>query len=184
MDWQHAWDKALPYAGFLQVFGHEDQIDRWRTVYEQVSLTDEQTTLLRGFSRQMNVLCLAGVWCGDCSSQCPILQRFAETSDRIELRFLDREIEPEVRDELIINAGTRVPVAVFLSEDYRECGRYGDRTLSQYRRLASTLTGAACPTGNDIGNLLAQVTSEWLAELERIQLMLRLSPRLRAKHGD
>ena len=32
--------------------------------------------------------------------------------------------------------------------------------------------------------LLDAVTAEWLAEFERIQLMLRLSQRLRGKHGD
>jgi hypothetical protein len=30
----------------------------------------------------------------------------------------------------------------------------------------------------------AAVVQEWMSELERVQLMLRLSPRLRAKHGD
>jgi hypothetical protein len=75
---------------------------------------------------------------------------------------------------------------VFLSEDFHECARYGERTLSTYRHLARSLLGPACPTG--IGRqdqtLLAAVTDEWLAEFERIQLMLRLSPRLRAKHND
>jgi hypothetical protein len=31
---------------------------------------------------------------------------------------------------------------------------------------------------------LAAVAAEWLAEFERVQLILRLSPRLRQKHGD
>ena len=31
---------------------------------------------------------------------------------------------------------------------------------------------------------LAATTAEWLAEFERAQLILRLSPRLRSKHGD
>jgi len=77
-------------------------------------------------------------------------------------------------------------VVVFLSEDFFECGRYGDRTLSKYREMASTLLGAACPTGiiKPDSSLLEAVTAEWLAEFERIQLMLRLSQRLRTRHGD
>jgi hypothetical protein len=31
---------------------------------------------------------------------------------------------------------------------------------------------------------LAEATIDWLREVERVQLMLRLSPRLRARHGD
>jgi hypothetical protein len=75
---------------------------------------------------------------------------------------------------------------LFLSDHFHDCGQYGDRTLSKYRYMARTQLGPACPTG--IGgqdqDLLAAVTQEWLNEFERIQLMLRLSPRLREKHGD
>ncbi len=79
-----------------------------------------------------------------------------------------------------------MPTVLFLSEDYCECARYGERTLSKYREMAATQLGAASPTGTvqPGRSLLDTVTAEWLAEFERIQLMLRLSPRLRAKHGD
>jgi hypothetical protein len=30
----------------------------------------------------------------------------------------------------------------------------------------------------------AAVVQDWMNEIERIQLLLRLSPRLRSKHGD
>ena len=32
--------------------------------------------------------------------------------------------------------------------------------------------------------LLVQVTQDWLNEFERVQWLLRLSPRLRQRHGD
>ena len=75
---------------------------------------------------------------------------------------------------------------VFLSEDGFEVSRYGERTLSTYRRMATEQLGPACPTGlvPPAGEALAAVTAEWLAEFERAQLILRLSPRLRAIHGD
>ena len=46
--------------------------------------------------------------------------------------------------------------------------------------------GASCPTGLVLPGdpLLAQVTQDWLNEFERVQLMLRLSARLRQKYGD
>lgn len=186
MDWRRAFDTGLDYRTFLERHGTAVHRDRWQAVYQQAVLTQPQQTLLSGFVRRMNVLCLAGAWCGDCVNQCPILQRFAEATDKIALRFLDRDQHPDIQKELAINGGQRVPVVVFLSEDFHECGRYGERTISKYRELAQTLTGAACPTGIGSGDrtLLANVTSEWLTEFERIQLMLRLSPRLRQLHGD
>ena len=80
-------------------------------------LTDAQKKLLGTFKREMHVLVLAGVWCGDCSSQCPIFERFAELAPVIQLRYLDRDVHADVQQELKINGGNRVPVAVFFSED-------------------------------------------------------------------
>jgi len=102
------------------------------------------------------------------------------------VRFIDRDAHPDVQDALVLNAGRRVPVVVFLSEDFQECGRYGDRTLSSYRRMARDRLGPACPTGivPPDDEYTAAVTADWIDEVERIQLMLRLSARLRQKHGD
>ncbi len=186
MNWHTVYQNALGYDAFLEKYGSEVHRERWRAFYERVSLSGEQKQTLGGFVRDMNVLCLAGAWCGDCVNQCPILQRFAEASAHIALRFVDRDVDPLVREELSVNGGQRVPVVVFLSEDFYECGRYGDRTLSTYRQMAASQLGAACPTG--IGgtdqSLTEWVTRDWLDEFERIQLMLRLSARLRQQHDD
>ena len=118
------------------------------------------------------------------SARSSIISR--EPRTLIDLRFLDRDARPDVRDALSINGGHRVPVVVFLSEDGFEVSRYGERTLSTYRRMAAEQLGPACPTGfvPPADEALAAVTAEWLAEFERAQLILRLSPRLRAMHGD
>jgi hypothetical protein len=67
-----------------------------------------------------------------------------------------------------------------------ECARYGERTLATYRKMAAENLGPACPTGivPPGEDYLAVVTQEWLNEIERVQLLLRLSRRLRTKHGD
>lgn len=186
MDYLAKFDEGLPYQEFLKEFGTPEQQARWAAVHEQVSLSENQTVLLAGFVREMKVLVLAGAWCGDCVNQCPIFDRFAQVSRQIQIRYFDRDAHPDLADLLSTCGGQRVPSVLFLSEDGFVCGRYGDRTLSKYRAMASTQLGAACPTG--IGGaeqtLLDAVTQEWLDEFERIQLMLRLSGRLRQMHGD
>jgi hypothetical protein len=129
---------------------------------------------------------VAGAWCGDCINQCPVFDHFSKATAQIDLRFLDRDAKPEVRSELAINGGHRVPVVVFLSEDWFEVSRFGERPLSTYRRMAAEQLGPACPTGlvPPAADALSAVTTDWLNEFERAQLILRLSPRLRARHGD
>jgi len=177
---------GLPYAAFLDKYGTADQKQRWKAVYDAVKLNNEQIQLLQGFVREMKVLVTAGAWCGDCVNQCPIFARFAEATDKIQVRFFDRDDESELSQALAVCGAPRVPSVLFLSEDGYPCGRYGDRTLSKYRQMAATQLGAACATGivgADDGSLAA-VTQEWLNEFERIQLMLRTSGRLRELHGD
>jgi hypothetical protein len=185
-DWSTVFAESLTYAAFLDRYANSLQRDRWAAMHSRFSLSAAQRTILNGFSRRMPVICLAGTWCGDCVNNCPVFDHFAKASPQIDVRFLDRDARPEVRSRLSINGGQRVPVIVFLSEDWLEVSRYGDRTLSTYRRMAAESLGAACPTGfvpPECGEIAA-VTTEWLNEFERAQLVLRLSPRLRARYGD
>ncbi len=186
MNWNEKFNLGLLYEDFLDRYATESQKDRWQKIRHEVALTRDQQNLLTSFERQMNVLCLAGAWCGDCINQCPIFAEFAKATATIQLRFLDRDDHADVQKELQINGGNRVPTVVFISEDGYEVSRFGERTLSKYRQLMREQGGASCPTGTVTpgDSLLGQVTQDWLNEFERVQWLLRFSPRLRQKHGD
>ena len=178
--------KAFPYVAYLAT-GTAEQQRRWNQVYDAAQLTPAQLEVISGFGRPMKVLILSGIWCGDCVQQCPLLERIAEQRpDLMELRLLDRDANRDLTEQLRINAGDRVPVALFLAEDFELCSIQGDRTLSRYRALARAQLGASCPIGiaPPPADELAATLQDWLNEFERIQLMLRLSARLRKKHGD
>jgi hypothetical protein len=186
IDWSRAFAEALPYASFLDKYASVAQRERWQAMHARFSLTAEQKDVLARFTRRMPVLCVAGAWCGDCINQCPVFDHFSKASAQIDLRILDRDAKPEIRSELAINGGQRVPVLVFLSEDWFEVSRYGERPLSTYRRMAAEQLGPACPTGlvPPQDEAISALIADWLNEFERAQLILRLSPRLRARHGD
>lgn len=185
IDWQPRFEAALPCDEWIDRYGHPGRDrPRWQNMCDRVVLSAAQRDLLASFTRRMNVLCLAGVWCGDCIEQGAILHRIAEASDRIDLRFLDRDEHEDVQAELSICGGQRVPMVVFLSEDFYECSRMGDRPLTKYRSLAATLGGPSCPIGVGTPEFLQAEAQDWINEFERVQLMLRLSPRLRWKHRD
>lgn len=167
--------------------GNPDQQKAWRDIYERAALNDQQRELVAGFTREMNVLVSSGVWCGDCVQQCPFLARIAEANPgRINLRFVDRDEHAELAAQLKICGGTRVPVAVFMAEDFEPVSVFGDRTLHRYRAIAARNLGPACPIPGaplDQDELHATL-QDWLDETERVHLLLRLSTRLRQKHND
>lgn len=180
------YDAALGYDAFFAKFGKPADKPRWDRTRDAVALNDAQKATLAGFKREVKIVVLAGAWCGDCAGQCPILEAFATAAPCLKVRYLDRDAFPEAQAELKINGGNRVPVAVFFSEDGHEVARFGERTLAAYRKMAAEATGEVCGSGivsNGDGHFAA-VVQDWLNEVERVQYILRLSPRLRRLHGD
>lgn len=177
---------ALPYDHYLQT-GTEEQQRRWTQVYDIAQLNATQQELVVNFQREMKIIVYSGIWCGDCVEQCPLIQRIAEANTaKIDLRFVERAMNKELKEELRINGGSRVPVVRFFSEDDKWCATAGDRTLNRYRALALKRLGPNCPTGilpPEIGEVEATL-ADWVNEVERVQLMLRLTPRLREQYQD
>jgi hypothetical protein len=115
-----------------------------------------------------------------------MLDAIGSASPLLDIRFLDNQANERVRDELRIHGASRVPVVVFLSEDFFEVGRSGDRQLAAYRRKARTELGDACDAGivAPSPEELQEELGQWFEVFEREQLLLRLSPFLRRRHND
>lgn len=177
---------ALPYNDYLQT-GDDHQRESFARVYDQSALSSAQHELLAAGTREMRVLVLTGMWCGDCVAQCPLIARIAEANpEKLLVRFADPAQHPELAQHATINQGQRVPAAIFMAEDHEFVHLLGDRTLSRYRAVASRQLGAACelPSATIADDEVAACLQDWVNEFERIQLLLRLSPRLRQKHND
>jgi hypothetical protein len=183
---RETFEAARPYAPYV-ASGSADQQASWRRIYDRAALSPAQAALVGGFTRRVNVLVSSGLWCGDCAQQCPLVARIAEGNPAcIDLRFVDRDEHQEFSDRVRICGGNRVPTAVFMAEDFEFCALFGDKSLSRFRAVAQRQLGAACPL---LGGPLEQdelnaTLQDWLNEFERVHLMVRLSARLRQKHGD
>lgn len=178
--------QGLSYDDYLAT-GKPEQQEAWTTIYNQAGLTEAQKTLTAGFVREMRVLVSSGIWCGDCVQQGPLLQHIAEGNpEKIRLAWLDRDEHEDLAQQLKLNAGLRVPMAVFAAEDDECVSIFGDRTLTRYRAIADRKLGPSCPLpGAPVPtDELAGTLQDWLDEFERVQLILRTSTRLRQKHND
>jgi len=179
-------DQALSFEQFIALGEPDGHHHQWHERHGRLELNDQEQSLVVGFTRDMNVLCLTGTWCGDCALQGAAMQRIAEANPRIHLRYL---LRTEEHADLIvpnpINGGFRVPITWFMAEDFEPVSRIGDRTLSRYRAMARKVLGeqsnVLTPPPDDP---VREVLHEVLDEFERVHLLLRTSARLREKHGD
>lgn len=177
---------GLPYEAYLATATPDQQL-RWATARAQVTLSDEQRRLIRGFQRRVNVLVVSGAWCGDCASQCPMLAVIAGVNPAaIHLRFLDRDAHLDLADQVRICGGLRVPTVIFMNEDCEFVSIMGDKSLARLRAAAAKRLGPACELpGAPVGESeAAQTLQDWLNEVERVHLLVRMSPKLRERHGN
>lgn len=185
--WEKHFKIAQTYDEYLED-SEPERAEKWVNMAKSIpALTEEQKSRLSGHNRKMNVLVYSGVWCGDCVRQGPMLLEVAKAAGpEVALRLIDRDESEALQDELRILGALRVPAVVFLTEDFFEIGRFGDRLLTIYRKKAERELGAVCDTGliAPPEMQLAAEQAEWVDIFERMLLMARLSPPLRARYGD
>lgn len=183
---RESFEAGLAYQAYVAT-GNTDQQSGWNAFHQKVSLTRDQRTLVQSFTRQIHVLAISGVWCGDCVQQMPMLDHIARAnSDSVRLRFVDRDKHKALAEHVKICGGLRVPTVLFLNEDFEFLSLYGDKSLARLRAIAARSTGASCPVpGAPVASdEVAATLQDWVNEFERAHLTARLSPRLRQRHGD
>lgn len=183
---QRSFQHAQPYADYLRSAKPHEQAN-WDAFRRRVALTPAQQGLIAGFSRRINALCVSGAWCGDCVQQCPMFDAIAQANPAaIDLRFVDRDEHADLAAHVRICGGNRVPVLILMNEDFDFVALAGDRTLARYRALATRLLGPSCPLpGAPVpADEIAATLQDWIDEFERVHLLLRLSSKLRQRHGD
>jgi thiol-disulfide isomerase/thioredoxin len=183
--WKRHYEAAQDYGTWLSSSDPE-MAQLWVDTEKRVPpLTPEQVERLEGYDREMNVLVYAGIWCGDCSRVGAMFRQIVEAcGEKVNVRFIDREASVELKEELRIVGATRVPILVFLSEDFWEVGRFGERMLTVYRAKAAREIGRDYRGGILSPRALFDEQNEWVDIFERMLIMLRLSPPLRRRHGD
>ncbi len=184
--WRTYFEQALPWQDYL-TSGDPDYARQWEELNELIPpLTREQETMLANLPRALNILVYSGLWCGDCVRQGPILHHISCAGSAIDLRFIDRDTSEELQDECRVLGALRVPVVLFLSEDFHEVARFGDRHLSVYRNKLALERGEITtpPQFPPSREMLGIEQNEWVDLVERVLTMLQLAPPLRARHND
>ncbi|MCJ7731432.1 thioredoxin family protein, partial [Candidatus Bathyarchaeota archaeon] len=159
---------------------------RWREFEPRApTLSGEQKKRVQDYNREINILAMVGIWCGDCVRTTSIIRKIAEAAgEKVNIRFIERETSPELVEELRILGATRVPRIVFLTEDFWEIDRAGDRLLPVYRAKAAREIGMNHDAGVMTPKAIQEEAEAWLDVFERVLLMARLAPPLRKRYND
>jgi len=183
--WRTEFAAGLSYEAFLATAPQAHR-ERWGSFGRLLEIPAQTQQTAQTFIRKMHLFMLVGSWCGDCARQGPMVAALAALNPLLELRFFDNARHPKLADELRIHGASRVPALLITSEDFFEVARFGDRTLSAYRKKVAREVGAACDAGlapSTSSDLSAELI-EWCEVIERAQLLLRTSGLLRSRYSD
>ncbi len=125
IDWKSVFAKGKPYAEWIKTGENESNRRAMETLRGELELSEEDRAAIADLHRPVHVLAIAEDWCPDVVRHVPVLMKLAESSDRIQVHFVERETAPDAFARQLTLGGEAVPKFVFLSDQFVECGGWG-----------------------------------------------------------
>jgi hypothetical protein len=78
--------------------------------------------------RQWHLLVISEEWCNDAVNLLPWLEAMVKTAPQLDMRFIERDQNPDLMDQHLTNGSSRaIPVVLVLDDTYHEVGWWGPR---------------------------------------------------------
>jgi hypothetical protein len=125
VDWRALFDAAPEFDAWLARGEKADNQEKMRNLRGETTLGDIVEDALKSLEEAVHVLAMAEDWCGDVVRHVPILQRMADASPMLRVRYVSRKTSPELLARFLTNGTESVPKFGFFSKDFALCGLWG-----------------------------------------------------------
>ncbi len=153
-------DKALSYAAFYQLIeqllkegkttGNNQSAEfveyarvnyqRMARVYKTTVLSVPLLQALAALQKHHTFLVITEGWCGDSAQIVPVFERMCQHTDKLSLKFLLRDENPEVMDAYLTNGARSIPKLICLqSETLEEKFVWGPRPAALQAEVVKLL---------------------------------------------
>jgi len=103
-------------------------VQRMKRLDKRTELEESLKGEISEINDQWIWLVLTEGWCGDAAQNVPVLNKMAETSDNIEIRFILRDENLDIMDQYLTDGGRSIPKLICLDADtLEEIGTWGPR---------------------------------------------------------
>lgn len=100
---------------------------RMKRLNKTISINDDIKQFLEKFKKEQTWLVITEAWCGDSAQVTPVLNKIAELSPAIDLKFVYRDENPELMDAFLTNGGRSIPKLIALSRENEVLFTWGAR---------------------------------------------------------
>ena len=125
IDWRALFETGRKYAVWISMASASENRDKMEMARQTLPLEPHIISFLGGLPRPVYVIAIAEDWCGDVMRHVPVLQRLADAAPNLKIRFISRELRPDVFVRFLTNGGEAIPKFIFLNDAWVECGNWG-----------------------------------------------------------
>src|SRR5688572_7454821 len=102
--------------------------DLWTTMYRLARVPDAIVERVRALPSRLHLLVLNEDWCGDAVNTVPAIAKLAAlVPERVDLRILGRDANPDLMDAYLTGTSRAIPVVIVLDDNYVQHGLWGPR---------------------------------------------------------
>ena len=142
------WDKGVSYAEYkniIEIQANEGVISKNEEIkkyaeYTRLNLSrihrNDKTLVLKNevlsglqkITRKKNILVISEGWCGDAAQIVPVVNKIAESSEKLEMRIFFRDEDESLINQYLTNGGKAIPIVLFIEPDtFQEIAHWGPR---------------------------------------------------------
>lgn len=127
-DPNHLPERFAAGATFNQLLERrKDNADLWNAIYRRATLDEDAARRAEKIEHRFHFLVLNEDWCGDSVNILPYVARLAEATDKIEMRILGRDSNPDLMDAHLTGRSRSIPIVIVYDGAFREKGWWGPR---------------------------------------------------------
>lgn len=93
---------------------------RMNRLDKTIKITPETEAFLSALNTEYIWLVLSEGWCGDAAQILPIINKMAQVSDKVELKIVFRDENPELMNLYLTNGGKSIPKMIILDKNTLE----------------------------------------------------------------
>ncbi len=123
--WKHVWEGGKNFEEWLEDGENEQNVEAIKMMLKDQTFTPDSEEFVTSLDRTVHIVAIAEDWCPDVIRHVPVLQKMAELSTNIQIRFIKRIDHPDVFTRFLTVGGEAIPKFIFLSADFVECANWG-----------------------------------------------------------
>ncbi|WP_128331235.1 thioredoxin family protein [Apibacter sp. HY039] len=166
IDLHYFWNQSVTYQEYKELITQQEEQDKNSEDEEKRKLADyihlnlsrihrndktiklDEATVagLKSISKKINILVISEGWCGDAAQSVPVVNKLAESSDKIELKIFFRDKDERLINQYLTRGGKAIPIVIILDQDFKEIAHWGPRPkplqpfLDKYKAQPETYT--------------------------------------------